>query len=120
MKNLLTALFLLTATPALACLASSFPEHGSEVHINDHRVELEFEDVVDLKDVSATVIDELGRQVSTGELRRGDDNKTVFVMLRPQGNGKTGYESVKYFVEWKLVQGEVEHSGKFTFRVHKH
>lgn len=120
MKHVLTALFLLTATPTLACLAASFPEHGSEVHINDHRVELEFEDVVDLANVSATVVDEMGRQVSTGELRRGDDNKTVYVMLRPQGDGRMGYASVKYFVEWRLAQGEVEHSGKFTFRVHKH
>lgn len=120
MKHVLTALFLLIAGPAFACLAASYPEHGSEVHINDHRVELEFEDVVDIANVSATVTDELGRQVSTGELRRGDDNKTVFVMLRPQGDGRTGYASVKYFVEWRLVQGESEHSGKFTFKVHKH
>lgn len=120
MKHVLAALFLLTATPAIACLAASYPEHGSEVHINNHRVELEFDDVVDINEVTAIVKDETGYQISTGEIVRGDDNKTVYVLLKPQGNGKTGYLSLKYTVQWRLERGEREDSGKFTFKVHKH
>ena len=121
MIRLLVAASLLLASPALACLEHSFPEHGSETHINDNRVELEFTDVVDIATVAATVTDERGRQVSTGELKRGEDNKTVFVMLRPQDpHGRLGYEAGLYVVRWRVGHGDVEHHGKFTFRVHKH
>jgi methionine-rich copper-binding protein CopC len=121
MIRLLVIASLFMATPSMACLEHSHPEQGSVVHINDNRVELEFTDAVDIATVAATVTDEQGRKVSTGELKRGDDNKTVFVMLRPQDpRGRTGYEAGLYVVEWRVGHGDVEHSGKFTFRVHKH
>lgn len=121
MIRLLAALMLF-ATPAMACvgLEASFPEHGSEVHINNNRVELEFGDTVDPAEMSVTVTDEKGRQISTGEIVRGDDNKTVFATLRPQGNGRTGYEAGQYVVQWRVGHGDHETSGKFTFKVHKH
>ena len=118
MIRLLVAASLFLASPAWACLEHSFPEHGSEVHIDDNRVELEFTDVVDIATVAATVTDEKGRQVSTGDLKRGDDNKTVYVMLRAQDS--MGYEAGLYVVTWRVGHGDVEHQGKFTFRVHKH
>jgi methionine-rich copper-binding protein CopC len=119
MIRLLVIAALFLTSPALACLEHSLPEHGSETHINNNRVELEFDEVTDPKEVTATVTDEQGRKVSTGEIVRGDDNKTVYVVVRSQ-NSPAGFQHGQYVVQWNVNHGAVEHSGRFTFRVHKH
>ena len=119
-RTLAAVLFMLLATPSFACiwLEASDPAQGEEVHIDNNRVELEFIEAVEPSAVLATVHDEQGRQVSTGEIIRGDNDKTVYVILKPQ-SARTGYAHGDYVVRWRVPSAH-ESSGEFTFRVHKH